>query len=217
MTRDTTYTLPANIQTDWLRARTDGYQPNARQAMVVSAVRLAIETGRLKRGWSPELLEHVKAILKPTAKQLQSGTDRDPGGDFAADVHGALTHVIAAEDHALALSNWHTLKPRVGMHLGTMVMSQDRRLDDVTIIGFQGAGDSGNGKGLLIRIEGRAPGGACGQLVRMPTSINSIRFAIERAHARGLRATGFQEVPTEAARHNEIPHSTPARRAHRFA
>lgn len=198
MTRDT-YTLPANIQTDWLRARADGYQPNARQALVVNAVRLALDCGRLKKGWSPDLLEHVKSTLKPTPQQLQSGIDRIPGGDFAADVHGALTHIIAADDHALALANWHTLKPQVGMRLGTMVLSQDRRLDDVTIIGFQGAGDSGNGKGLLIRIEGRAPGGASGQLVRLPASVNSIRLAIDRAHARGLRATSFIDARNELA------------------
>lgn len=205
MTRDT-YTLPANSQTDWLRARADGYQPNARQAMVINALRLAIDVGRHKKGWSPELLEHVKSILRPTAQQLQSGVDRISGGDFVADVQGALAHIIAADDHAQALSNWHTLKPQVGMRLGTMVLSQDRRLDDVTIIGFQGAGDSGNGKGLLIRIEGRAPGGASGQLVRLPASVNSIRLAIDRAHARGLRATGFIDArnepvaPTEPSR-----------------
>lgn len=168
--------------------------------MVVDAVRVAIETGRLKRNWSPELLARVQQILRPTTAQLRAGSDQTPGGDFAADVHGALTHIIAADDHALAASNWHSLRPEIGMRLGTMILSQDRRLDEATIVGFQGAGDMGNGKGLLIRIEGRAPGGANGHLVRLPASVNSIRLAIDRAHARGLRSDGFAELCRSEAR-----------------
>lgn len=167
------YHLPEDIYKDWARNETRQFVPDARQKMVIEAVRRAIEDENLF--YTKDVYAFCVKLLLPSIEDLEK-----KGGEVGMDFYYARRYLDAQKHFALEDSVSAKLRPQPGMKLGTLVLQDFKRYTGAVITEVEG--DS-------ITVEAK-----CGSFsYRFLTSPVGVRNGIDRACERKLRKNNFAE------------------------
>jgi hypothetical protein len=175
-----TYFIPKDTYTDWRGYERRDWRPNARQALVMAAVEDALAEGLL---YQDPLTDAVAIKLDVSAEARKSGAERVQGGDFGMDVYYARRAVDMQIAHAIAEQARAQLAPHVGQKLGVLVFNDFKVTKACYVTEVL---DGGHRLKLAGRRGSRAAHVECDTL--------AVKFAVDRAHDRGHRSEGFDEL-----------------------
>lgn len=174
----TQYQLPENTYKDWARNETRDFKPDARQKLVIDAVRRAIEEKKLF--FTSDVYAFCVEQLAPSADTLAKHASRVEGGEVGMDLYYARQYLDAQKRFALEEQAAAQLRPRTGMNVGTLVLQDLKRCTGATITAVEGD---------ALTLEAKRGTST----VRFTTTALGLRHGIDRAHKRKLRKTGFSE------------------------
>lgn len=172
------YHLPKDTYKDWARNESRQFVPDARQKMVIEAVRRAIEDENLF--YTKDVYAFCVKLLLPNIEDLEKCVKTVEGGEVGMDLYYARRYLDAQKRFALEDSVLVKLRPQPGMKLGTLVLQDLKRYTGAVITEVED--DS-------ITVEAK-----CGSLShRFKTSPVGVRNGIDRACERKLRKNNFAE------------------------
>lgn len=174
------YELPTgSVHDDWLGCQMPGFQPTARQQLIMDAAKRALDAGL---HYNKDVDAAVAADLGVTEDQLLRKVHKTEGGDFGYDVYRARQAVEAIAAYQLNLRLSAQMHLAVGDKPGCLVLNDFKRINRVVITEVSASG-------LSITFEGTR--GA--MPVRGSYDPSTIQRAIDRAHSKGFRKDTFAE------------------------
>lgn len=171
------YQLPACTSSDWKGYEQMGYQPTARQQIVIEAIRAALSDGHI----------YPDDIERHGADRLRFPQAIDPEGyktaetvAFGMDCYYARGFIRAEKEHLREQKACAQLRPVIGQNFGTLVFSDYKRTTGVTLVAIQ-APDA-------FLLQGRR-GARC---IQFTASAYMVQCAMDRAAEMHLRKDGFR-------------------------
>jgi hypothetical protein len=178
---------PKNLFDDWRLAKRRGFEPNPRQRLLMDAVARARKEGLY---YTTEVSKRVAELVRFDMSQ-NTGEQRVEGGDFGMDVYYARRALEARSTFEQEDVAARDLQLHAGAALGTLVFTDFKRTTGVMLLEPVDAWTwKFEGKRGAARVTGTA-------------SVLQLKYAIERASERGLRADTYTEFV--ASRTNLLP------------
>lgn len=178
------YALPDDVNRAWRDS--DGrfvehpsFQPNARQQALMNVVEKELDAGVF---YNKELRDRVAKVLGVSEEVLASNRAGVDGGDFGYDVYYARRAVESKRAEMASKKTREELALKPGDKLGSLVFNDFKLTTGVEVISVSENGRRASFKGK----RGAAT-------VTFESTVEAIKFAIDRAQERGKRKDGYAE------------------------
>lgn len=171
------YHLPEDTYHDWNSCEFRNYQVTPRQALVVEAVKQAVQVQGLF--YSSDVYDFCIKLLKPNDGDRKAGLGYVERGHVGMDLYYARKYLDAQARFQKEDEAWARLKPQVGMKLGTLVF-QDLKVSTSWVI-------------TAITDSSLSMAGKSGRNgVSCTCSALSVRYCMDRAFERAKRKDNFE-------------------------
>jgi hypothetical protein len=165
-----------SVGDDWNRRKLPSFEPTSRQALVIAAVRAALESGLY---YTADVLKHcVNSLGLDKETALKQGNSNAPveGGIFGMDCYYARDYLDVVAERNANMDAWASVGPVVGNNFGTVAFNDGKKITGWTVTSLMPESYS-------CEFTGKRGG----KDVRHTCTVSALKRAVNRAFELGLR------------------------------